>query len=36
LQNSTPVSADSLEVLFNLDTQSREKASQWVKEYGLC
>ena len=36
LQNSTPVSADSLEVLFNLDTQSREKASQWVREYGLC
>jgi 1-deoxy-D-xylulose-5-phosphate reductoisomerase len=36
LQNSTPVSAESLEVLFNLDTQSREKASQWVKEYGSC
>lgn len=36
LQHTESTVADSLEALVQLDAQSRERAAQWVKEYGSC
>ncbi|ATZ72246.1 1-deoxy-D-xylulose-5-phosphate reductoisomerase [Idiomarina sp. X4] len=36
LQKTVPVIADNLDVLTQLDAQSRRQASEWIKEYGVC
>ncbi|ASG66003.1 1-deoxy-D-xylulose-5-phosphate reductoisomerase [Idiomarina piscisalsi] len=36
LQKTESVVADNLDVLAQLDAQSRRQASKWIKEYGVC